>query len=85
VERCRQGNTYDSSRKTRWQCYEQSHLVANQKVLGEVNDEFSPRSIYYLFILRSGFLHAVKSYDMGVDGFTYRPNGVLQRIFIAFN
>jgi hypothetical protein len=37
-----------------------SHLLANQEELGEGNDEFGLRSIS-LSILRSNFLHAVKS------------------------
>jgi hypothetical protein len=46
-----------------WKSYQQSHLVAKQENLEKemMNLAFKVS----LFILRSEFLHSVKSYDMG--------------------
>jgi hypothetical protein len=57
------GETPDSSTRALWQAYHQS---CSSKTGGtrEENDEFCV-SKCFLFILRSDFLHAVNSYDMG--------------------
>jgi hypothetical protein len=54
----------ESSTRALWQSYQQSHLAANQEELGEGNDEFILQ--VSLFIARSDFLRAVKSYTMGL-------------------
>jgi hypothetical protein len=57
------GNTPDSFTRALWQSCQLSHLVANQEELGEGSDDFSLQSIF--IHTSKGFLHAVKSYDMG--------------------
>jgi hypothetical protein len=40
------GKIPDSSTRALWQSYHHSHLVANQKELGERNDKFGLRNIF---------------------------------------
>jgi hypothetical protein len=63
VEWYQQVKTPDPSTSAVWQFYLNSHLVANQGELGEGNNEFNGRSIF--FHTSKWFLHAVKSNDMG--------------------
>jgi hypothetical protein len=59
-----------------WQSYRRRHLVGNQEELGEGNNKCSLRSDCF-------FLHAVKSYGMGADGFTSSQKEGVLWIFIA--
>jgi hypothetical protein len=41
------GKTLDSSARALWKSYQQSHPVANQEELGEGNDEFGLRNVFF--------------------------------------
>jgi hypothetical protein len=65
------GETPDSPTRALWKSYQQSSLVAMQEELAKKIMNLALRSIY--FVVRTVFLHAAKSYDMGAQGFTSLP------------
>jgi hypothetical protein len=63
VEWYGQEKTPDSSVKSLWQSYQQNRLIANKNNLEKEMMTVAFKT--YLFILRSDFLRAVITYDMG--------------------
>jgi hypothetical protein len=75
------GETPDSSTRALWQCYQQSHIVANKDELGEGNDEFG-QTKYFCSYFQVIFISS-KILRHRTDGFTSPPKEVVLRIFIA--
>jgi hypothetical protein len=70
-------NSWFVHQSTLWQCYQESHLAANQEEHGEGDDELSLQSI--LFHMLKWFFTCRKIVQNGADGFTCPLNeGVLQ-------
>jgi hypothetical protein len=75
----RLGKTPDSSTWALWQSYQQNHLVANRKDLGEGNG-FWLRNITFILVV---FFTCRKILQYRASGFTSRPKEGELRIVIA--
>jgi len=67
----REGKTPDSSTRTNWQSYKQSHLVAKQEELAREVMNLAAQSIF--LYTSKGFLTCRKILRHGTDGFIYPP------------